>query len=70
VDRTGVTTADVPAVYRPDLITGVEETSVADARNYVSNLQNTMQSEQAGSSPVSPATSPPSTVATTTTKGA
>jgi PPM family protein phosphatase len=70
VDRTGVTTADVPATYRPDLIAGVEETSVADARNYISNLQNAMQSEQAGSSPVSPTTSPPPTVATTTTKGA
>jgi protein phosphatase len=70
VDRTGVTTADVPATYRSDLIAGVEETSVADARNYISNLQNAMQSEQAGSSPVSPTTSPPSTVATTTTKGA
>jgi PPM family protein phosphatase len=70
VDRTGVTTADVPATYRPDLIAGVEETSVADARNYISNLQNAMQSEQAGSSPVSPTTSPPSTAATTTTKGA
>jgi PPM family protein phosphatase len=70
VERTGVTTADVPATYRSDLIAGVEETSVADARTYVSNLQNAMQSEQPGSSPVSPTTSPSSTVVTTTTKGA
>ena len=38
VERTGVTTADVPAIYLQNLNAGVEETSVANARAYVSNL--------------------------------
>jgi protein phosphatase len=38
VDRTGVTTADVPSTYLGALQAGVEETSVAGARSYVSNL--------------------------------
>jgi protein phosphatase len=38
VERTGVTTADVPASYLPTLEAGVEETSVANARGYVKNL--------------------------------
>ena len=40
VERTGVTTADVPASTSRHLSAGVEETSVADARAYVSNLVN------------------------------
>ena len=68
VDRTGVTTADVPAVYLPALQAGVEETSVADARNYVSNLVSNEQTQQNPSSIVPPTTSaPPTTVPTTTT---
>ena len=38
VKSTGVTTADVPANYVHSLQSGVEETSVADAENYVANL--------------------------------
>lgn len=38
VERTGVTTADVPAQYLSALQAGVEETSVASARTYVANL--------------------------------
>jgi protein phosphatase len=38
VERTGVTTADVPAQYVSALQAGVEETSVASARTYVANL--------------------------------
>jgi serine/threonine protein phosphatase PrpC len=37
-DRTGATTADVPASYVPTLEAGVEETSVPNARAYVKNL--------------------------------
>jgi protein phosphatase len=38
VQRTGVTTADVPDTYLDALQTGVEEDSVEAARSYVSNL--------------------------------
>jgi hypothetical protein len=38
VERTGVTTADVPSSYLGALDAGVEETSVANARAYVHNL--------------------------------
>ena len=38
VQRTGVTTADVPPQFVDQLNDGVEETSVAGARTYVSNL--------------------------------
>lgn len=70
VDRTGVTTADVPAVYLQALQAGVEETSVADARNYVSNLVSNEQTQQNPSSIVAPTTVPTTVPATTTTKGA
>ena len=40
VERTGVTTADVPSSYVGALDAGVEETSVANARAYVHNLVN------------------------------
>ena len=40
VDRTGVTTADVPARYLGALDEGVEETSVTSAKCYVANLQS------------------------------
>ncbi len=38
VNRTGVTTADVPPDYLHNLQAGVEETSVANAENYVKDL--------------------------------
>jgi serine/threonine protein phosphatase PrpC len=70
VYRTGVTTADVPAVYLPALDAGVEETSVADARNYVRNLVGDKQTQQNPSSVVAPTAVPATTVpATATTKG-
>ncbi len=38
VQRTGVTTADVPPQFVDQLHAGVEESSVASARTYVTNL--------------------------------
>ena len=68
VERTGVTTADVPAIYLQNLSSGVEETSVADARAYVSNLVTVKTNEQ---NPSTSATTTTTTTlpATTTTKG-
>ncbi len=78
VERTGVTTADVPAIYLPPLQSGVQESSVAAARLYVGNLVATRQCQLDPSSPscssptpttTAPAkAAPPST--TTTTRGA
>ena len=59
VQRTGVTTADVPAPYVTSLKAGVEETSVANARAYVNNLKAAQRSTQT--------TTPPPTTTTTTT---
>jgi PPM family protein phosphatase len=64
VERTGVTTADVPALYLQALGAGVEETSVANARAYVSNLVSVRDNQLNPSSATAPTTSP----ATTTTK--
>ncbi len=46
VYRTSVTTADVPAIYLSSLNSGVEESSVANARCYVSNLVAAKASQQ------------------------
>lgn len=63
VKRTGVTTADVPANYLHDLDSGVEETSVANAENYVASLK-TAKAQQGGSAPPTPtSTAAPSTTA-------
>ena len=66
VKRTGVTTADVPPTYLHALGGGVEETSVADAENYVHNL--VVAKTQQGASTLVPPPTPGST-APTTTKG-
>jgi protein phosphatase len=76
VDKTGVTTADVPSSYVPNLMAGVEETSVPNARAYVSNLVQTKSCQKnpsltacsaSGTTPkVTPSTSK---VPGTTTKG-
>jgi len=68
VDRTGVTTADVPAPYVDALNAGVEETSPAAARAYVSNLVNDKASQQNPATLTTPTTVIPPPV-TTTTKG-
>ena len=70
VQRTGVTTADVPAIYLQPLQDGVEETSVANARAYISTLvsdQTSLANPNATST--APSTTVPATT-TTTTKGA
>ena len=79
VQRTGVTTADVPAQYLDQLNDGVEESSVASARSYVANLVTTKHCQLDPSSPfcsplpgpTTSTTAPPTTTATvppTTTK--
>jgi serine/threonine protein phosphatase PrpC len=79
VQRTGATTADVPATYLDQLNAGVEESSVASAANYVRNLEATKSCETNPSSSfcspsASSATTAPSTTAvpgaTTTTTAA
>ena len=69
VERTGVTTADVPASYVATLEAGVEETSVPNARAYVSNLVAYRKSQE---NPASVTPTTPSTAkvpAPTTTRG-
>jgi PPM family protein phosphatase len=63
IDRTGVTTADVPAVYLDALGAGVEESSEQAARTYISNLVATRQQQQNPNA----STSSTSTTNTTTT---
>jgi hypothetical protein len=66
VERTGVTLADTPGIAWSDLQSGVEETSVSDARQYVSNLVAQKQDELNPGASTSPSTTAAST--TTTTK--
>jgi protein phosphatase len=76
VERTRVTTADVPAIYLQSLQAGVPESSVAGAQLYVQNLETAKQCQSNPAAPtcstsattVPPTTSAPST--TTTTRGA
>ncbi len=82
MERTRVTTADVPAIYLPALQTGVQESSVASANLYVQNLTSTKQCQlnpalpTCSSSGTSTTTAPTATTATTapsattTTRGA
>ena len=62
VQRTLVTTADVPATYLDQLNAGVEESSVASAVNYVRNLEATKSCE---SDPTSSFCAPSASTATT-----
>jgi protein phosphatase len=64
VDRTNVTTADVPSSYIGALEGGVEETSVANARAYVKNLVAYKHSETAPSTLTVPTTMPSRTKST------
>jgi len=68
VDRTAVTTADVPPLYLPELNAGVQETSVANARAYVMNLVSVRQNQLNPSTVTAPSTTVPPTT-TTTKKG-
>jgi len=74
VERTGVTTSDVPSLYLVPLQAGVEESSVGSARTYVSNLVNDKQSQQnpavlPTTSVPAPTTSTPRAAPTTTKAG-
>ena len=74
VERTGVTTSDVPSLYLEPLKAGVEESSVGSARRYVSNLVNDKQSQQnpavlPTTSVPAPTTSTPRAAPTTTKAG-
>lgn len=70
VERTGVTIADVPSIAWADLQAGVEETSVAGARQYVSNLVTEKQDELNPATSTNPTTTtkPSAKTTTTTTK--
>jgi len=71
VQRTLVTTADVPATYLDQLNAGVEESSVASAVNYVRNLEATKTCEaNPNSSFCSPSAGTATTAPTTTAPGA
>ena len=63
IDRTGVTTADVPSVYLGALDAGVEESSLHDASTYISNLVATRQQQLNPNATTAPASS--STTTTT-----
>jgi PPM family protein phosphatase len=74
VERTGVTSADVPTSYVPNLVAGVEETSVANARAYVANLEQAKLCQRNPTSCSASGTTPAVTPSTskapvTTTKG-
>jgi protein phosphatase len=63
LERTGVTTADVPSIYLQALESGVQESSVASARLYVGNLVTTKECQE---NPSSPSCSTPTSTSTTT----
>jgi serine/threonine protein phosphatase PrpC len=66
VKRTGVTTADVPSTYLGQLNAGVQESSVANAVNYVRNLEATKNCQtDPNSAFCSPTPSSATTVPTT-----
>jgi serine/threonine protein phosphatase PrpC len=67
VERTGVTTSDVPASYVPTLEAGVEETSVPNARAYVKNLVMYKASLSAPKTSTTTTTNHPGTKHATTT---
>lgn len=68
VERTGVTTADVPSSYLDALNAGIEESSAQNARHYVANLVFYQAQIRNPNTPfASPPTSGPATTTTTTT---
>jgi len=75
VERTGVTTADVPAYTVPQLTTGVQEDSLQAAQHYVDNLVATQKQATCAQNPTTPACTPTTTTpfgatGSTTTTGA
>jgi PPM family protein phosphatase len=67
VDETSVTTAQVLPDRLSDLRATVQETSLADARRYVANLQNEFSAQQQIDQGQVPTTVPPVTTPTTST---
>jgi hypothetical protein len=72
VERTGVTTADIPAYAVPGLVTGIQEDSLQAAQTYVSGLVATQLQAVCTQNPTAPgcttsSTTAPSTGGTTTT---
>jgi len=73
VERTGVTTADVPAYAVPQLVTGVQEDSLDAAQAYVAGLVATQRQAVCTQNPTTPVctttstTAPPGVPTTTTT---
>jgi serine/threonine protein phosphatase PrpC len=74
VERTGVTTADVPAYTLAQLQAGVQEDSLQAAQRYVANLVATQKMATCAQNPFTPGCATPTTTApfgvTTTTTGA
>jgi PPM family protein phosphatase len=77
IERTGVHTGDVPAPYLTSIQAGVQESSLASARKYVSNLKAAQRSTQTTTPPPAPTTTTtttstvpvPATVPPTTAAG-
>ena len=63
VERTGVTTADVPAYSVPGLVTGVQEDSLKAAQAYVAGLVATQRQATCAQNPAAAGCTPTSTVA-------
>ena len=76
VERTGVTTADIPAYAVPQLVTGVPQDSLQAARFYVANLVAAQKATVCLQTPTAAGCPPTTTVpigtlpSTTTTRGA
>jgi len=75
VERTGVTTADVPAYTLSQLKTGVQEDSLPAAQHFVANLVATQRQATCAQNPTAPGCPPTTTTpfggtASTTTTGA
>ena len=65
VERTGVTTADIPAYAVPGLVSGVREDSLQAAQDYVAALVATQHQVVCTQTPTAPGCAPTSTTTTT-----
>jgi protein phosphatase len=74
VERTGVTTADIPAYAVPGLVAGIQEDSLKAAQSYVAGLVASQHQTACAQNPAAPACTstgtgvPPGGTVTTTTK--
>jgi protein phosphatase len=66
VERTGITTADVPAYSVPGLVSGVQEDSLQAAQAYVAGLVATQREAACAQNPTTTGCTPTSTVAPAT----